>query len=365
VDPILELDEQNLQVEPGAELRARVSVRNGGDEVERYRLEVLGDAARWAQVEPRLLVVPPGGTDRAVEVVFRPPHAAAAPTVEVPFGVRAHSVEHRDRAGVVEGDLRVSAVPDLTARIEPPAAAGRWGADFRVRFEHAGRDPLPLQLTATDGPRALRYAIAPTRLTIAPGAPAEVLVSVRTRSPKLVGAPTRHVFSVDHRADTGSCSGRLSAVFEQRAVLPTAVFAVLAVIAAAVVAGAALLVWQSRSGAGASPVAAPSIAAAPAVPTAAPTAAGEVVHGYLVLYGPPSPVDDTASSRTSQQLLARLRAAGVDARVVDSRDSARLEDGPRGLLLVLRDGFADRAAADAECAAHRDVAPGCVVVAPR
>ena len=62
---------------------------------------------------------------------------------------------------------------------------------------------------------------------------------------------------------------------------------------------------------------------------------------------------------------AQLRAAGVDARLVDSRDSAQLDDGPRGLLVVLRDGFPDRAAAEAECARHRDVAPRCVVVGPR
>jgi hypothetical protein len=66
-----------------------------------------------------------------------------------------------------------------------------------------------------------------------------------------------------------------------------------------------------------------------------------------------------------EALAEQLRAAGADARVVDSRDSAQLDDGPRGLLLVLRDGFPDRAAAQAECDARRALAPRCVVVPPR
>ena len=44
MDPILVLEEPYLQVEPGAELRTRLRVRNGGTEAERYRIEVLGDA---------------------------------------------------------------------------------------------------------------------------------------------------------------------------------------------------------------------------------------------------------------------------------------------------------------------------------
>jgi hypothetical protein len=103
-------------------------------------------------------------------------------------------------------------------------------------------------------------------------------------------------------------------------------------------------------------------------PAAAPSAQApkqEPVHGFVVIYGPPTPVDDTANRRAAAQLADRLRAAGVDARVVDSRDSDQLDDGLKGLLVVLRDGFPDRAGAAAECAARRAVAPSCVVVAPR
>jgi hypothetical protein len=361
VEPVLVLEERHLQVEPGAELRARLSVRSGGTQAGRYRLEVLGEAARWAQVEPRHVAVAPDGADQVVEVVFRPPHAAATPELRMAFGVRAYAVDDRDRAAVVEGELLVTAVPDLTASIEPAAAAGRWGAGYRVRFEHSGRVPVALRVVAADTPRALRYAVAPAQVTVAPGHGAQVLVSVRARAPKLLGAPVRHAFAVDHRAETGSSAGRSTAVFEQRAVLPTAVAATLGVLVTALLVGAALVVSGARAPA---PAAAPT-AAGVAPPVAAGPGAPDPVKGFLVLYGPPTPVDDVAGRGLAERFLGQLRAAGVDARIVDSRDSAQLDDGPRGLLVVLRDGFSDRAAAEAECARHRDVAPRCVVVGPR
>jgi hypothetical protein len=84
-----------------------------------------------------------------------------------------------------------------------------------------------------------------------------------------------------------------------------------------------------------------------------------------VIYGPPTPVDDTVNGRSAARLTEKLQAAGVPARLVDSRQSDQLNDGLAGLLVVLQDGFPNRATATAECAARRAVAPSCVVVAPR
>jgi hypothetical protein len=89
------------------------------------------------------------------------------------------------------------------------------------------------------------------------------------------------------------------------------------------------------------------------------------VSGFVVIYGPPTPVDDTVNARAAERFADRLRAAGVPARLVDSRESDQLDDGLSGLLVVLQDGFPDRSAAAAECAARRSLAPSCTVLAPR
>lgn len=361
MDPALALDEATVQVEPGGEVRATVTVHHHGDDVGRYRMEVLGDAARWAQVEPRHVSAAPGADGQVVELVFRPPHVAVAPARRIPFAVRALSLQDRDRVGVVEGEVVVAPVRDLDAGIEPAAVAGRWGAGYRVALHNRGNWPVTVRVTGADPGGGLRFAVSPAESTVPPGGSATALVSVRTRRPRLAGRPQRHAVGVEYRGEGAASGGRLSAVFEQRPVLHTVVAALLALVVAALVVGAAVLGpgLVGRSGEpGADPTAPPS--AAPA------TGTGEdPVSGFIAIYGPPRPVDDVAGERSAQQFADTLRAAGVDARVVDSRTSEQLDDGLAGLLVVLKDGFADRATATAECAAQRAVAPSCVVVAPR
>ncbi len=136
--------------------------------------------------------------------------------------------------------------------------------------------------------------------------------------------------------------------------LPTAVAVVVGLLAAALLVGAVFvgvkLLW---------PEGGPSGGPGPTAPAAEP------VTGFVVRYGPPTPVDDVVNAKAAEQFAARLQQAGVNARVVNSLQSDQLDDGPRGLLYVLQDGFPDEQSAQAECAARRALAPACVVVKPR
>ena len=260
MEPVLALDAPTVRVEPGGERRVRLEVRNPGPDVERYRLDVLGEAARWSQVEPRHVEVPPGPQSQVVEVVFRPPQAATAPTRDIPFGVRAQSLQHRDRAGVVEGDLVVSAVREVRARIEPTAATGRWGAGFRVVLDNEGRSPVTVAVAGSDTRAALRFAVSPAAPQVPPGGTATALVSVRLRRPRLVGGQVQHPFGVEYRGDGDPSAGRLPAALTQRAVLPVAVAVLLALLVlAAAGLGVSLLVrgLADGPGPGAGPAAGP------------------------------------------------------------------------------------------------------------
>lgn len=360
MDPVVVLDEPSLDVEPGGEVRAQVIVTGGGTDggnVERLRLEVLGDASRWAQVEPRHITVAPG-EEQVVELVFRPPHASSAPAREIPFGVRALSLEDRDRAVVAEGEIVVTPVRDLVARIEPGAGAGRWGAGYRVALHNRGVIPVRVRLSGTDPHGRLRFAVAPAEAEVPPGGSATALVSVRTRSPRLAGRPQKHGFAVEYRGVDAGSAGRLSGWFEQRAVLPTAVAVVAGLLVAAVLVGGVVLgvrlLWPKGGPVG-------GLGGGPAPTAPAP----DPVSGFIVLYGPPTPVDDVVNAKAAEQFAARLQQAGVNARVVNSRESDQLDDGPRGLLYVLQDGFPNEQSAQAECAARRALAPACVAVKPR
>ena len=72
-DPIIRLETTQLSVEPGGQGRSLVTVRNLGNIVEGFRLEVLGEGvSEWGSVTPAEVQVYPEQEATAV-VVFAPP----------------------------------------------------------------------------------------------------------------------------------------------------------------------------------------------------------------------------------------------------------------------------------------------------
>jgi hypothetical protein len=177
VDPVLTLADQRLDVEPAGEARVGAAVRDVGDVVEQYRLEVLGDAAAWSQVIPRQISVLPGDhAETRVEVVFRPPPSPLTVAGQVPFGLRRVSLEEPDRCAVVEGDAIVGAVIGVEARIEPVSPAGRWTGRYRLIFDNTGSVATRLSLGVHDNRRMLRFVLAPAEITVEPGRSATACV---------------------------------------------------------------------------------------------------------------------------------------------------------------------------------------------
>jgi hypothetical protein len=465
VDPVLVLGDEPLNVEPGGEVRATVTVRNVGDLVEQYRLEVLGDAARWSQIVPRQISVLPGGSEeKTVVVVFRPPAPPVTVAGDVPFGLRCVSLEAPDRCAVVEGDLVVGAVVGVQARLENVTPAGRWNGRYQVVLENTGSVPVRLRLAASDSRRMLRFAVAPPEITVEPGRSAPAYVSVQPRQPALRGKSVSHGFSVGYQTVDGDQRGELAGVFEQRPIISKGVIAACLLLVGLAAAGVVLLLRTGAGGGHETPVArsvppppialtaatrvggnsvqlvwqrspyatgyvvqqlltgggvgdskevadrdqsalvwpglppgkhcfqvvavgpggrsgpsqpkcatvpkprpstslAPSSSAATAGPSAGPGAGPlpgvDPVQGFYVVYVPPTAVDDPATQGVADKEAARLQRAGIPAVLVNSLQSQRLADGPGGLWVVLRDGFATYEDALAECDKHRDVAPDC------
>jgi hypothetical protein len=95
----------------------------------------------------------------------------------------------------------------------------------------------------------------------------------------------------------------------------------------------------------------------PTGPTTTARAATEV-QGFYVVYGA-YPVEDVASQGAAQRRTAELQAAGIQAKLLDSRGSQVLEDGLNGLWVVYWDGFTSHEQAVAFCNQHRARVPGC------
>ena len=72
-DPIIQLETTQLSVEPGGQGRTLVTVRNLGNIVEGFALQVLGEGvSEWSEVTPAEVQVYPEQEATAV-VVFSPP----------------------------------------------------------------------------------------------------------------------------------------------------------------------------------------------------------------------------------------------------------------------------------------------------
>jgi hypothetical protein len=74
------------------------------------------------------------------------------------------------------------------------------------------------------------------------------------------------------------------------------------------------------------------------------------------------PQSGGAGRAAADQELARLTAAGMPVRLVDSTRSDQVADGRDGLFVLLQDGFASVADAEAYCDRFRATAPACNVV---
>ena len=123
---------------------------------------------------------------------------------------------------------------------------------------------------------------------------------------------------------------------------------------------AAVVAWSALGDGGIGPWSPGPRGSAAGTATTAPAATD--VQGFYVVYGA-YPVDDVASQGQAQRRTAELQAAGIQAKLLDSRASRVLEDGLNGLWVVYWDGFASHEQAVAFCNQHRAQAPTCF--APR
>jgi hypothetical protein len=274
-DPIVTLAPTELTVEPGAQVRAELTVRNPGSVVEEYRLEVLGELAdegppRWAQIYPPTLKVYPKETGTAT-LVFAPPNAASAAIAasgRFPFGVRVVSTltEDRDaptdgktRSTVAEGDLEVGRVFGLQATIKPMTSTGRWRGYHVLRYTNWGNAPVHLQLRASDPDERLGFLLQPTEVDVTLGSSAEARLKVRTRKPFLRGSPARLPFEVvadpegavhqppAHPMASDPKRPAVSGAFLQKPIISRITVAIAALVVAALIGAIVLALKQPKS----------------------------------------------------------------------------------------------------------------------
>src|SRR5947209_6837649 len=173
-------------VQPGGETSCEIRVRNSGTVVDQFTLEVLGDAAGWAIVEPSTLSLFPGA-EATARIRFKPPKIWSVPAKAIPFAVRVRSHEDARASMVEEGVVEVGAFQDTFAELIPRTSRGGYSARAQLALDNRGNTRVNARLTAADPDRKLNFAISPPGLVAEPGLATFARVRLSPRQRFLLG----------------------------------------------------------------------------------------------------------------------------------------------------------------------------------
>ncbi|MFJ9620384.1 hydrolytic protein [Streptomyces sp. NPDC101181] len=198
-----------MTVSPGATATTTLTVRNDGDIVEAYTLEVVGDCAAWTTVEPARVSLYPG-TSETVALTFAPPRSHEVRAGETPLAVRVLPAERPESVVVPEGTVSVEPFHELRTELEPRRRRGWLGARFRTAVRNKGNVPVEVSLAGRQDGEDLRLAFTPDTKRLEPGESAEMALKVRARKLIWFGEPVTWPFAVE-ATETAGTSGAVGA----------------------------------------------------------------------------------------------------------------------------------------------------------
>ncbi|SCE29499.1 hypothetical protein GA0115234_107516 [Streptomyces sp. DvalAA-43] len=243
-----------MTVSPGAEATTTLTVRNDGDIVEAYTLEVVGDCAAWSTVEPARVSLYPG-TSEVVTVRLAPPRSHEVRAGEIPLGVRVLPTEHPESVAVPEATVVVAPFHELRAELDPRRRSGWLGARFRTSVQNRGNTAVDVSFAGKQAGEELRLAFTPGQRRLEPGESAEVGLRIRARKLIWFGKPVTWPFEAeategaerDTDVEQAGRSETLPGEFAQLPVLPRWLLIVLAALLALLLAWFALVRPAVRS----------------------------------------------------------------------------------------------------------------------
>lgn len=232
-------DDNALVVEPGGQVACPVIVENTGMVVDGILLDILGDAAEWASVEPAEVNLLPGASATAT-ISFRPPRAATLAPGDVPFGLRAMSREDPDGSRIEEGVVRIGEFSDLDVSLVPTSSTGRRSARFKLVIENRGNRPESMTVEAADADAKLAFRSRPTIFSAPPGTATFVRLTAVPRKTFFKGPSRTLPFEVSALPEAGKPVKAQGTMLEKQT-LPEWLLPVLGV--AVVLAGLILALW--------------------------------------------------------------------------------------------------------------------------
>lgn len=194
---------RDIRVEPGTPANAIMLVRNTGQVVDQFTIEMLGDCTPWTSVTPTVVNLLPGA-DVEVKIDFAPPRDPAVHAGVVPFGIRVTSREDVAGSTVAEGSVEVGAFDDVQVELVPRQSKGSRRGRHQVAIDNRGNQPTAVEVSAIDEEEALDFSFDHRAATIAPGAAAFIRVYAKPEKRFFKGADRQHPFIVTVAPSTSS-----------------------------------------------------------------------------------------------------------------------------------------------------------------
>ena len=166
---VARLEVESLILDAGGEGFVPLEIRNTGDFVEDYHLEIVGVPAQWTSIaDPEFTLYP--GTSTTTTLTVHPPRSSAVPAGELRFGVKVTPTEHPDEAVVPEAVVEVLPFLDTTAELVPRTSRGRLSGKHEVAVDNRGNVPVTVFIAVTDQGELLKLdESAKDALTVSPG----------------------------------------------------------------------------------------------------------------------------------------------------------------------------------------------------
>ncbi|MFI2458117.1 hypothetical protein [Streptomyces sp. NPDC019539] len=196
--------EDDTPAMPGKENRRSVQICNSGSVVDRFELDIVGQAKSWIRVEPAEINVFPDQSV-GVELIFTPPRTADLPAGETTFALRVMSHEDVEGSAVEEITVAVGPFIDFGVKLIPAIRRARIGARFNAVVDNRGNVPLKAQIYASDADAALHFDLAYDEIEVPYGKGVIVPVKARPAARRWRGAELTLPFQIlaVHRQEGG------------------------------------------------------------------------------------------------------------------------------------------------------------------
>lgn len=243
------LSPDKLQVAPGGSAATTATIKNAGDVVEAYSIEVEGIDRQWCSLSVSSVSLFPGDHEQ-VQLTVRPPKESASRAGAYDVALKVTSNRDPTLTATAHVAVQVGRVLSFNVDLLPKKARGGKGS-YKVVIANHGNVPTTYTLVGQDPEGVCRFDFRQSAVTVEPGATAEVPVVVSPKKRPFTGKAKTYGFTLtvtSHASEAGETK-TVQGQLECTPRMPTwALAAAAAVLVLAVVAVVVVLVMGGGGG---------------------------------------------------------------------------------------------------------------------